>query len=72
MRATRFRVLPEGHSEPMEEPVYPMDELVGFQGAVRRVGGVVTFNAGIYQEGHLGPRTVRLLADLASRFATAR
>jgi hypothetical protein len=33
----------------------------------KSVGGGVTFNVGIFQEGGLGPQTVDQLAELAAR-----
>jgi hypothetical protein len=58
----RFMEVPAGvHSAPMEPPVYPDEELASFLKHCLSVGGAVTFNAGIYEEGYLGQETVRQL-----------
>jgi hypothetical protein len=53
-------------SGPMASPSYPDAELMGFLKRCRAVGGVVTFNVGISQEGALGAETVNQLARLAA------
>jgi hypothetical protein len=50
-----------GTSYPMEAPIYGDAELHGFMHRCLAVGGAVTLNAGIYQEGYLGPDTVAQL-----------
>jgi hypothetical protein len=61
-----YQSIPRGvKSAPMESPIYSDGELGGFLHACLRVGGAVTFNVGIYQEGHLGRESVRQLARIA-------
>ena len=57
-----------GHETPgpMESPRYPDDELFGFVRACQSVGGAVTLNVGIYQEGHLGDATLAQLERLST------
>ena len=43
---------------PMEPPYYEDENLFSFMRHCRSVGGAVTLNVGIYQEGHLGERTL--------------
>jgi hypothetical protein len=62
----RFRPQPETQTGSMEPPVYPDEELFSFVDNCLRVGGAVTLNVGIFQEGHLGPQTIRQLQRLAS------
>ena len=52
---------------PMEPPLYSDDDLYSFLSDCLNVGGAVTLNVGIYQEGHLGQETVRQLARLRNR-----
>jgi hypothetical protein len=49
----------------MERPLYTVGELETVVRDFKAVGGGVTFNIGIFQEGVLGPETVDQLADLA-------
>ncbi len=49
---------------PMEPPLYSDEELGGFLENCLGVGGAVTLNVGIYQEGHLGAETVGQLKRL--------
>ena len=59
MQGHRFTEVYVGvHSTPMEPPVYPDEELASFLNHCLSVGGAVTFNAGIYEEGYLGQETV--------------
>ncbi|MBM4163185.1 MAG: hypothetical protein FJ222_01895 [Lentisphaerae bacterium] len=51
----------------MERPLYSTDELESVVRDFKAVGGGVTFNVGIFQEGNLGPATVDRLAALAGR-----
>jgi len=51
----------------MESPLYTVADLEGLVQEFKAVGGGVTFNVGIFQEGHLGPETVDQLAEVASR-----
>ena len=53
----------------MERPLYTVSDLEGLVRDFKAVGGGITFNVGIFQEGGLGPDTVRQLAKLASRLA---
>ncbi len=55
-----------GHHQPgpMEPPKYTDDELIGFVRHCLSVGGAVTLNTGIYQEGHLAAASVAQLARL--------
>jgi hypothetical protein len=53
----------------MEKPLYPADDLENVVREFKAVGGGVTFNVGIFQEGNLGPDTVTQLAELAARLA---
>lgn len=50
---------------PLAPPSYPDEELLSFLKNCRKVGGVVTFNVGISQEGRLGEQTVNQLHRLA-------
>jgi hypothetical protein len=58
---------PESTATQMEPPLYADDELAGFLTNCLTVGGAVTMNVGIYQEGHLGLETVRQLASVRRR-----
>ena len=58
---------PNLRAAPMEPPLYSDDELAGFLSNCLKVGGAVTMNVGIYQEGHLGQETVQQLARLSKR-----
>ncbi len=66
-----------GHSKPgpMEPPLYSDADLLSLLRSCRSVGGAVTFNVGIYQEGHLGVQTLaqlqRVSAALTGRPAPA-
>lgn len=51
---------------PMEPPRYSDEDLFAFVKRCRAVGGAVTLNVGIYQEGHLGTQTLAQLDRLAS------
>jgi hypothetical protein len=51
----------------MEQPLYTVADLEKLVREFKAVGGGVTFNAGIFQEGGLGPMTVSQLAELATR-----
>ncbi len=53
----------------MESPLYQTSDLKVLVQDFKTVGGGVTFNVGIFQEGGLGEETVTQLADLASRLA---
>lgn len=53
-------------------PSYPDGELEQFLRGCRAVGGVVTFNVGISQEGALGAETVAQLARLSAAISAAR
>lgn len=53
----------------MERPVYRISDLEILVRDFKAAGGGVTFNAGIFQEGGLGPETVAQLEELASRFS---
>jgi hypothetical protein len=48
----------------MEPPLYSNDALGGFLHRCLDNAGAVTFNVGIYQEGHLGRETVRQLKSI--------
>lgn len=50
----------------MEHPLYSNPELSGFLRQCLGVGGAVTLNVGIYQEGHLGSETLEQLESLGS------
>jgi hypothetical protein len=50
---------------PMEPPRYRDDELFAFVKRCRSVGGAVTLNVGIYQEGHLGAESLSQLRRLS-------
>ena len=58
-------VAPKPHQ--MEDPLYSVDDLETVVRDFKAVGGGVTFNVGIFQEGGLGPDTVSQLAELATR-----
>lgn len=49
---------------PMEPPRYRDEELLSFLRSCRKVEGAVTFNVGIYQEGHIGEQTLAQLVRL--------
>jgi hypothetical protein len=51
----------------MEPPVYSDLELVGFLHSCIKVGGAVTFNVGVYQEGHLGDETVKQIERVGKK-----
>ena len=51
---------------PMPPPRYSDEELFRFVKAVKAVGGAVTLNVGIYQEGRLAPQSVAQLSRLAT------
>ena len=57
-------VPPKPHQ--MEDPLYTVDDLETVVRDFKAVGGGVTFNVGIFQEGGLGPKTVSQLAELAT------
>jgi hypothetical protein len=60
--ADRYHFLdPALTAAPMEPPMYADEELAGFLSNCLSVGGAVTLNVGIYQEGHLGAETVQQL-----------
>jgi hypothetical protein len=49
----------------MERPLYPLSDLETLVRDFKEVGGGVTFNVGIFQEGGLGIRTVDQLRELS-------
>ena len=51
----------------MERPLYPTADLQVLLQDFKSVGGGVTFNVGIFQEGGLGEQTVAQLGELSSR-----
>jgi hypothetical protein len=55
----------------IEDPLYTVDELATVVRDFQAVGGGVTFNVGIFQEGIVGPKTVDRLAELAKRMGCA-
>jgi hypothetical protein len=57
-------VAPKPHQ--MERPLYTLAELATLVRDFKSVGGGVTLNVGIFQEGGLGPATVSQLAKLAT------
>lgn len=59
-----FKALHESSPDGMEPPVYSNEDLVKFVRNYTRIGGAVTLNAGIFQEGHLGEMTLRQLQEL--------
>jgi hypothetical protein len=60
-----YQTVPRGvKSAPMEPPLYRDEELGRFLSSCLAVGGAVTFNVGIYQEGHLGEETVKQIARI--------
>ena len=58
-------VAPKPHQ--MEKPLYTLDDLETVVRDFKSVGGGVTFNVGIFQEGGLGADTVTQLGRLARR-----
>lgn len=60
-----------GHAKPgpMEPPRYSDADLFSFVRSCCSVGGAVTLNVGIYQEGHLGEATVAQLKRLKAALA---
>jgi hypothetical protein len=65
MNAPFSWVPPKPHQ--MENPLYTVDDLEKLVREFKAVGGGVTFNVGIFQEGGLGPKTVSQLAELVTR-----
>lgn len=62
-----YRQVPEGvSSAPMEPPLYSDQELFSFLHNCLKPGGAVTFNVGIYAEGHLGEETVRQIQQVGA------
>lgn len=57
-----------GHEKPgpMEPPKYSDEELFSFVKRSTSVGGAVTLNVGIYQEGHIGAETLAQLKRLSA------
>ncbi|MBO0935613.1 hypothetical protein J2I47_03535 [Fibrella sp. HMF5335] len=55
--------MPKAQNE-MEPPVYTDKELIKFVADFTKVGGAVTLNAGIFQEGRLGAKTIKQLKTL--------
>ncbi len=51
-------------SAPMEPPLYSDAELGGFLRNCLAVGGAVTFNVGIFEEGHLGSETIAQISRI--------
>ncbi len=62
-----------GHHQPgpMEPPRYRDEDLFSFVRSCHAVGGAVTLNVGIYQEGHLGPQTIAQLQRLTAALKRA-
>jgi hypothetical protein len=58
-------VPPKPHQ--IETPLYTVDAMENLVRDFKAVGGGVTFNIGIFQEGVLGPATIDRLAELAKR-----
>jgi hypothetical protein len=58
-------VPPKPHQ--IETPLYTVDAMENLVRDFKSVGGGVTFNIGIFQEGVLGPATIDRLAELAKR-----
>lgn len=48
----------------MEPPVYTDKDLFKFVNDFTKVGGAVTLNLGIFQEGHLGKESIKQLERL--------
>jgi hypothetical protein len=55
----------------MDPPRYPDANLFSFVRHCLRVGGGVTLNVGIYQEGHMPEATLQQLARMTAHLATA-
>ncbi|HEX2948402.1 MAG TPA: hypothetical protein VHV83_02340 [Armatimonadota bacterium] len=51
---------------PMESPLYSGVDLFSFVKQCKSVGGAVTLNVGIYQDGHLGEETLAQLQRLSA------
>jgi hypothetical protein len=62
-----------GHSVPgpMEPPKYSDEDLFGFVKNCKAVGGAVTLNVGIYQEGPIGEKTLAQLRRLSDALKAA-
>lgn len=54
---------PKGKRQ-MDPPLYPDEDLQRFVKEFTRVGGAVTLNVGIFQEGHLGRKTIAQVRKL--------
>jgi hypothetical protein len=52
----------------MEPPVYSDEQLQQFVKNYTRIGGAVTLNAGIFQEGHIGKLTLKQLQQLKKSY----
>ena len=63
---------PWAHEGPglIDPPRYPDEELFGFVKSAKSVGGAVTLNAGIYQEGRLAEATLGQLERLSKALGT--
>jgi hypothetical protein len=57
--------IPQVREGEMEPPIYPTGILNKLVKDFKQVGGGVTFNVGIFQEGELGEATVAQLAELS-------
>jgi hypothetical protein len=55
-----------GEPGPMPPPKYSDGDLLRFLLHCRAVGGAATLNVGMYQEGHMAPKSVAQLAHMAS------
>lgn len=60
----RFAPFDPARPGPMPDPIYPDEELRRVFRDFTDVGGAVTFNVGIFQEGRLAPRSVAQLERL--------
>jgi len=52
----------------MEPPIYKDEQLQSFVKNFTDIGGAVTLNAGIFQEGHLGKLTIKQLQKLKKKY----
>lgn len=60
--------IPEWIPGKMEPPLYSTEDLTFLVQNFKAAGGGVTFNVGIFQEGHLGRQTIKQLAEIAQSF----
>ena len=63
-----FKAIHSSTPDGMEPPVYSDDQLQQFIKNYTLIGGAVTLNAGIFQEGYLGKLTLKQLQNLKNNY----